>query len=400
MALLLVTLFASACTTATATWIDVESSTRVQTEANAPVLDPTAKLALGDATGTASVPTPGDNASDAVPEELAYAADTQVGSELADESARGVVAEPNVEEATGDETYSPELCEASANAWTYSAALNLLGDDTNTRTTQSAMGSVSEWLERSTVYDEAGTVDRIATLSAFQQLELTVRTEFGYDWSAFRASDSYTESAAAEIYETGRSELAALVHDACDGYTIDDLAADARTRAQEVIAAHQTAPSTVTESDALPGHAIFTHSSGQLIASFPAAWSHEERTTADAIVDFIASPDIARFLAGDAIDGVRLHLIDAPTIEDFRSRIDQTMVATSCDRTEDVTDTGLSRLNLTQTFDCTDHSASIVGQYRETSGRGLIIEASFDSTDASRMDLTRLASIANSALWS
>ena len=157
-------------------------------------------------------------------------------------------------------------------------------------------------------------------------------------------------------------------------------------------------PSTVVESDSLPGHSIFTHSSGRLIASFPTAWSYEERT-GSAIVELIASPDVDRFLASDAIDGVHLQLIEAATMDEFRSQVDATMTGSSFLRTNDLAVTGTVRQNINQTFACTEHGVTNVGQYNESRGLGLIIEGTFDRPDASSADLIRMASIANSALW-
>ncbi len=294
---------------------------------------------------------------------------------------------------------SHDFCTASANVWIHSAALNLIGSNANPEMTQIALANVAEWLERSTLLDEVDGTERAQTFAAFTELQATVGTSYGDDWAAFQASTAYANDPSAQEYEAGRSALVPFINDQCEFLSMADLSTEAEARANELRTEFATDPSTVVDSDSLPGHAIFTHSSGRLIASFPGAWSYEEGRS-DALVDLVASPDIERFLDNEALDGVRLQLFNAPTSEAFRYLIDETMTASSCDRTNDLVDSGTTRLNITQTYACADHGASIIGQYNESRGLGLIIEAAFDRPDASRADLIRLASIANSALWS
>lgn len=295
---------------------------------------------------------------------------------------------------------SDDFCIASANIWIHTAALNLLGPDPSAEVTQVAMANVAEWLERATLFgDEDQAPQRLEMFDAFEDLRATVGTDFDFDWTAFQSSTEYANDPSAVTYEAARDDLVSFVNARCDTMRVSDLRSEAEARAEELRTTFAVSPSTVVESDSLPGHMIFTHSSGRLIASFPQAWDHEEGR-GDAIVDLIASPDIERFLAGDALDGVRLELIEAATIEDFRARIDATMVASSCERTNDLLDNGTVRTNITQSYVCEDHGASIVGQYDEARALGLVIQATFDRPEASRADLIRLATIANSALWS
>lgn len=295
---------------------------------------------------------------------------------------------------------SEPFCTASANIWIHSAALNLLGAEASAEMTQVAMANVAEWLERASLFVDEDEADaRVEMTDAFAELRTTVDDDFGFDWAAFQASTAYANDRAAMTYESGRDALVSFVNTRCDSMRVGDLREEAETRADELRTTFATSPSTLVASDSLPGLMIFTHSSGRLIASIPEAWDHEEGR-GDAIVDLIASPDIERFLAGDALDGVRLELVDAPTLDDFRARIDETMVASSCTRTNDLLDNGTVRTNVTQSYTCGDHSASIIGQYDDTRGLGLVIQATFDRPEASRADLIRLATIANSALWS
>jgi len=293
---------------------------------------------------------------------------------------------------------SAEFCEASANIWTHSAALNLISKG-NPEMNEIALLSVAEWLERSTLFEDEDASRRAAMFTAFVELQRTVGQDFDFDWQAFQTSTAYARDDAAQTFEAERTELGRFITEDCPDLKLSDLRVDAQVRTDELESDFSDAPSTVVESDALPGHSIFTDSSGRLIASFPTAWSYEE-ARGTALVDLIASPEINRFLANEAVDGVRLQLVEAPTLEDFRSQIDATMIANGCERTNDLTEDGATRFNITQTFVCGEHSASIVGQYRESAETGLIIEASFDGIEASRADLIRLASIANSALWS
>ena len=294
---------------------------------------------------------------------------------------------------------SPAFCEASANIWIHSAALNQLGADANPEMHRVALANVAEWLERSTLDSDEDIAPRLAMFAAFVELEATVARDFNFDWGAFTASSDYAKSSDALTYEAERDALVSFLNNECDGLRMSQLADQAEARATELLDQFRAEPSSVVESDSLPGHSIFTHSSGRLIASFPTAWSYDEGRS-DAIVDLLASPDVDRFLAGEALDGVRLQLRPATDIDEFRLRIDETDIASTCERTKDVTDAGRTRLNITQTFVCADHGASIIGQYREDRGLGLIIEARFDRVDPSQADVLRLASIANSALWS
>lgn len=294
---------------------------------------------------------------------------------------------------------SEAFCTASANIWTHSAALSRIGAEASPEMNQIAMANVAEWLERSTLFTEDEAVDRRAMFKAFDALQTTAGKEFGFDWAGFQASTEYADDPDATAYEAARTDLVSFINEHCDSLSMVDLGNEAEARAGELRASFAVNPSTLVESESLPGHAIFTHSSGRLIASFPSKWDHEEGR-GDAIVDLIASSDIEGFLTGGAFDGVRLQLVEAPTVDDFRSLIDDTMIAGVCIRTNDLLDNGLVRTNITQSYECADHGATIIGQYNEDRGLGLIIEASFDRVEASRADLIRLASIANSALWS
>ena len=294
---------------------------------------------------------------------------------------------------------SSEFCASSANIWIHSTALDLVGDQADIEVTQIALANVAEWIERSTLFDEPAGPDHGDMFVAFTELQTTVATEFDFDWIALQSSTSYADGDAGQTYEEARFELVSFLNEDCEGQRTSDLQGDALARANELRVEFGAAPSTVVESDSLPGHAIFTHSSGRLIASFPSAWDHEERTES-AIAELIASPDVDQFLAGEAVDGVHLQLVEATSINDFRSLLDATATGSSCERTTDTTDSTAVRQNVTQTFACVDHGASLIGQYNESRGLGLIIEASFDQVEASRADLIRLASIANSALWS
>lgn len=273
----------------------------------------------------------------------------------------------------------------------------MLGSDATPEMTQIALANVAEWAERASLVDHPSADARRALFASFSQLQATVGADYGWDWAGYQASTAYANDAAAQRYETERDAVLSFVNTDCDR-SMTDLRDRAEARAVELIANLASEPSTVIESDSLPGHSIFTHSSGRLIASFPTAWEWEERSS-EALIDLVASPDIARFLSGDAIDGVRLQLVEATTLGDFRSLIAETMVASSCSRTEDLADDNGTRIDITQTFACADHGASVIGQFKADAGLGLIIEASFDGVDASRADLIRLASIANSALW-
>lgn len=352
-------LFGAACS-ATASWIPVE--TTASTDAAIDV-------------STVDVSAAPDVVGDAAPAELAFVED--------DESSAA----------------SESFCSTSANIWIHSAALNMLGAEASAEMNAIAMANVAEWLERSTLFTEDEAADRLEMFTAFDTLQQTAGEEFGFDWADFRAGTTYANHPDATRYEDARTELVSFIDRRCDSLSMVDLRRQAQARADELRASFAGPPSTLVESDSLPGHAIFTHSSGRLIASFPSKWSHEEGRS-DAIVDLIASPDIEGFLTGGAYDGVRLQLVEAPTVEDFRSLIDETMIAGVCTRTNDLLDNGLVRTNITQSYDCADHGATIIGQYNDDRGLGLIIEASFDRAEASRADLIRLASIANSALWS
>ncbi len=363
--LVLVAVFGSACS-ATPSWIPVES-------------------AAGSDTISASDAASIDAAQ--APEELAFV-------DVADE------------EGTAGETVEPEqpvpsdsFCSTSANIWIHSAALNLIGNAATDEMTRIAMANVAEWIERSTLFDEPAGPDHNDLFAAFSELQVMVGDDFGFDWTDFQSSTVYANSPSAQTYEAARTDLVPFLNNDCASQSMADLRSDAKARADDLTARFSAEPSTVVESDSLPGHSIFTHSSGRLIASFPTAWSYEERT-GSAIVELIASPDIDRFLAGEAIDGVHLQLIEAATMDEFRSQIDATAIGSSCLRTNDLASIGTGRQNITQTFACIDHGASIVGQYNDNRGLGLIIEARFDRPEASRADLIRLTSIANSALWS
>ena len=351
--LVLAAVFGSACS-ATPSWVPVESA---QTTSDAIT----------------------ETVSDEVPQELAFVDDAIAPAEI--------------------EAPSLDFCLASANVWIHSAALNLLGSDASDEMTRIAMANSAEWIERSTLFDEPSGPDHRDMFAAFTELQTVVGTDFDYDWTAFQASSNYANSSAAQTYEAARGDLVPFLDDHCDTLRMADLRSDAKARADELTAEFGTDPSTVGESDSLPGHSIFTHASGRLIASFPTAWSYEERPST-AIVNLIASPDIERFLGGEAIDGVHLQLVEAETLDGFRAQLDSTSTASSCTLTNDLSNIGPVRINITQTFACADHGASVIGQYNEGRGLGLIIEASFDRPDASRADLIRLASIANSALWS
>ena len=364
--LVFVAVFGSACS-ATPTWTPVESAADTQ--------------AL-----------PGeDGDTEAAPDALAFVDSTgESTADSSDEIVEDVEPEPPVP--------SDVFCSTSANIWIHTAALNLLGADANEEMTDIALANAAEWIERSTLFDEPAGPDHTDMFTAFSELQAVVESDFAFDWVSFQSSSDYANSDAAKTYEAARADLVSFLSDACDT-PMADLRSDAEARADDIAAQFQADPSTVVESDSLPGHSIFTHSSGRLIASFPTAWTYEERT-GTAIVELVASPDIERFMDGEAIDGVHLQLVDAATIDDFRSQLDATRTSSSCELTNDLSDTGTVRQNITQTFTCEDHGASIVGQYNESRGLGLIIEASFDRVDASRADLIRLASIANSALWS
>ncbi len=294
---------------------------------------------------------------------------------------------------------SDEFCTASANIWIHSAALNLIGAEGNVEMNQIAIANVAEWLERAAMFTEGEAAERAEMFAAFAELQAIVDDDFAFDWFAFQASTTYANNPSAQTYDAFRDDLVTFINGRCESLSMAELRTEAEARAAELRTVFATNPSTVVESDALPGHSIFTHASGRLIASFPSAWSYEEGR-GDAIVDLIASPDIDRFLAREALDGVRLQLVEAASVDAFRTMLDETMIGSSCARNNDLSDSGVTRINITQTFDCADHGASIIGQYNESRGLGLIIEAAFDRPDASRADLIRLASIANSALWS
>lgn len=362
--LVFMAIFGTACS-ATPTWTTLESASGIETTSD------------------------GDDDT-IVPDALAFV-DQESDVELPDDAPID-----NVESAPA--VPSEVFCSTSANIWIHSAALNLLGPDANKETVRIAMANVAEWIERSTLFDEPAGPDHTAMFESFTELQATIETDFAFDWVAFQSSSDYANSDAAKTYEAARSDLVSFLSDACNS-PMSDLRSDAEARATELTAEFGTTPSTVVESDSLPGHSIFTHSSGRLIASFPTAWSYEERT-GTAIVELVASPDIERFLNGDAIDGVHLQLVEAATIADFRDQLAATMTGATCELTNDLADSGTVRQNITQTFACADHGASVVGQYSDSRGLGLIIEASFDRPEASRADLIRLASIANSALWS
>lgn len=381
-------LFGAGCS-ATPTWIAVDSA-GVTADATEPTsglgtVDTAADLAATDANSD-SANSDGANSDGATPGEIQAG---EAPAELA-----FVDADPDAVPAA-----SPGFCTATANIWIHSAALNMLGADSNPEMDRVAIANVAEWLERATIFEEPASAERAVLFAAFTDLQEIVEQDFGYDWAEFQQSSEYANNTSAQTYEAARDALLPFLGTACDGVTMADLRTQADERAEELRAEFAGDPSTVVNSDALPGHSIFTHSSGRLIASFPGRWQHEEKRD-DAIADFIASPDIGRFMAGEAIDGVRLQLVDAATLDDFRDLIDATMTATLCERTNDLMDTGATRLNLTQTYACDDHEASIIGQYSEERGAGLIIEAAFDGPEASRADMLRLATISNSALWS
>lgn len=359
-----VSLVAAACS-ATPSWIPVETAEPSDTLPAETVVDKQVSAAEMPRAAEAEEP----------PETLAFTAETEE-----------VVAP------------SDAFCEASANIWIHSAALNLISSQANTEMTQIALANVAEWLERSTLFTEEDSDSRTEMFAAFTELQKTVGADFGSDWMTFQASTFYANDAAAQTYETARGELVRFISAHCGSLSMVDLRSDAETRAEVLTDQFGAEPSTVVGSDSLPDYSIFSHSSGRLIASFPTSWSWDE-SRSDALVDLIASPDIESFLVNEATDGVRLQLVEAITVDDFRALIDETMTGSSCTRTDELSDRGV-RLNLTQTYECSDHGASIVGQYNESRGLGLIIEASFDRPNASRADLIRLASIANSALWS
>jgi hypothetical protein len=359
-----VTLVAPACS-ATPSWIPVESA---ETSAAQP-----AEAVVDKQVSAAEMPR--SSGTEGPPAVRAFAAD----------------AEEDVSPTDG-------CCEASANRWIHSAALNLISSQSDTEMTQVALANVAEWLERSTLFTEEDFASRVEMFAAFTELQEMVVADFNSDWMTFQASTVYANDANAQIYEAARAELVRFISNRCGSLSMVSLRSDAEARAGELTAEFGADPSTIVGSDSLPDHSIFTHSSGRLIASFPSAWSWEEGRS-NAIVDLIASPDIESFLSAEAIDGVRLQLVEAATVDDFRALIEGTMIGSSCTRTDELSDSGV-RLNITQAFACSDHGASIVGQYNESRGLGLIIEASFDRPDASRADLIRLASIANSALWS
>ena len=367
-----------------------------------------ALLVLGTLLGTACSATPSTllSGETAAAEADVVVRDTDLQSEFGDLSTPpeqlAFVDDDSLDDAESEMTAnlaSAEFCEASANIWIHSAALNLIGAEANSEMNQIAFANVAEWLEQSTLFDEDGVADRHTMDDAFAQLREMVIDDFDSDWLAFQASTIYANDEHAQTFETERAALVTFINERCDDLSMSDLRDAAQARATELTDEFATAPSTLTESESLPGHAIFTHSSGRLIASFPTAWDHEEGR-GDAIVDLIASPDIERFLDNDAIDGVRLQLLPAATIDDFRALMADTMIGSSCTMTNDLSDSGVVRINITQTFACDGHGASIIGQFSEERELGLLIEASFDREDASRADLIRLSSIANSALWS
>lgn len=298
-----------------------------------------------------------------------------------------------------DTAASPGFCTASANIWVHSTALNVLGDDANPEMTNIALLNIAEWLERASLFVEDEAAERATLFEAFGALQDRVSDEFSSDWLAFRNSSAYANDPNAQLWEDGRKSLIGFLTEECDNISAAQLSSDADARADELRAEYSTAPSTIVPSEALPNHMIFSHSSGRFIASFPAEWGHRELAGPPAI-NFVSSQDIDLMLAGGAIDGVYLQLVDAVTLEDFRELIDQTLVATTCERTNDLTDTGTSRLNITQTFDCPDHAAMIVGQYSEERELGMIAQGTFGQPKASRNDLIRFGGITNSVLWS
>jgi len=353
----------------------------------------------------------GETAESDAPAELAFApeaatADKAVKDTTVDQGQKRAATktDPQAEEDPVITAASERFCAATSNSWIHSAALNRIGANGNTEMNRVAMANVAEWLERATLLAPEDTrAERDAMFAAFTQLQLTVAADFDNDWNAFQNSSDYANSEPAQTYEASRSALIPFLSQQCSTLSITDVSAAATARTQELVAEFGTAASTLVESESLPGHAIFTHGSGRLIASFPSAWSHQENAIAadsDAIVDLVASPKVDRFLNNEAVDGVRLQLVEADTLDDFATKIDATMIATGCTRTDELSEPGLTRVNITQTFVCPDHSATIVGQYSQSRALGLIIEASFDSPQASRTDLIRLASIATSALWS
>jgi len=305
----------------------------------------------------------------------------------------------NEPEPTNEPAFASDaLCTATANIWVHATALDMIGAPASPELNRVAMANVAEWLERATLFDDPLTSQRRLMFEAFIELQSIVESGYDYDWQTFNQSSDYATADAAAVYERELAALTPFVDEQCQLVETTALQADAEARAAELETEFATAPSTIVESASLPGHAIFSHSSGRLIASFPVAWDYEER--GGAIADLIASPDIESFLNGDAIDGVHFQLVEAATVDDFRGHLERTRTGESCLRTNNITDDASARLDITQSFACSDHSASLIGQYDAGSGIGLIIEASFDRVDASRADLIRLASISNSVLWS
>ena len=290
----------------------------------------------------------------------------------------------------------PGFCQASGNVLLHATALDLIAPESNVEMNQIALANLAEWLERSTLQDDPRVADRLALQTAFDEIASAVSRDHNYDWQAFQATTA-AQSSAARIFDTQLADIADFLDGSCETPSSEDVALGAQERAAELIADFSIAPSTVVESDSLPGQSIFTHSSGRLVASFPSAWTWEEPRT-ESLVEFVASPDIDRFRAGDVIDGVRLELREVTLLADFTTMMEATATATTCVRTGEELEQGL-RLTLTYLYDCGDHSGAIVGQFSEARGLGLIIEASFDGETPSRADLIRLGSIANSALW-